>query len=92
MWSSGLTQLSDTLPCCLMLCLYRSALLVPQFLRSALSSDACVDVLLLAHHYHCSQLQAEAVRTLPRLGVSLSMRAVLDIAQAASGRPALSAH
>jgi hypothetical protein len=32
-----------------------------QFLRSALASDACVDVLLLAHHYHCSQLQAEAV-------------------------------
>jgi hypothetical protein len=32
-----------------------------QFLRSALSSEACVDVLLLAHHYQCAQLQAEAV-------------------------------
>lgn len=32
-----------------------------QFLRSALSSETCVDVLLLAHHYQCTQLQAEAV-------------------------------
>lgn len=36
-------------------------LVVSQFLRAALSSDACVDVLLLAHHYQCNQLQAEAV-------------------------------
>lgn len=31
------------------------------FLRGALSPECCVDVLLLAHHYDCSALQAEAV-------------------------------
>ncbi|KAF6256002.1 hypothetical protein COO60DRAFT_1702518 [Scenedesmus sp. NREL 46B-D3] len=33
-----------------------------EFLRSALSPEACVDVLLLAHHYHCSALQSEGVQ------------------------------
>jgi hypothetical protein len=32
-----------------------------QFLRSALSPEACVDVVLLAQHYHCSALQSEGV-------------------------------
>jgi hypothetical protein len=32
-----------------------------QFLRSALSPETAVDVLTLAHHYHCSSLQEEGV-------------------------------
>jgi hypothetical protein len=32
-----------------------------QYLRSALAPPSCVDVLLLAHQYHCAQLRREAV-------------------------------
>ena len=34
----------------------------PQYLRSALAPPSCVDVLLLAHHYHCAELRRDAVR------------------------------
>jgi hypothetical protein len=33
-----------------------------QFLSSALSPETVVDVLLMAHHYHCSRLAEEGVR------------------------------
>jgi hypothetical protein len=55
-----------------------------QFLRTALSSDACVDVLLLAHHYHCPQLQTEAVSAQPSTWQATATQAVCAHCTAAS--------